>query len=144
MNVLLEKLGSVVEMDAQAWHAFGQAMLRVDDKPLREEFSRCQADHAQHVERVSALIRKLGGVPPPFSKTFRGFQAPQFTAVCSARGEAATLRALQLCETLVHGRYDALLDIDLPEMAQNLIARFQLHERVHLRFLMQATEKRAA
>lgn len=138
MNTLVDKLSLVVTMDAQAWHAYGLAAARIEDPQLRQQFARFQADHLTHVVQASALILKLGSVPPPFSKTFRGFTTQAFTGVCTARGTVATLRALQHCETLVHGTYDALTSLDLPEVAQDLAMRFHQHERLHLRFLVGA------
>jgi hypothetical protein len=107
-------LGSVAALEyaaAAAWRAIGERL----DGEARRYARTIQAREERHAERISALIRELGGEPPEGRP--REEYAPQFPLM---RDEDEALRfAADLEEQLLRAHLDALQT--LPEADQRRV-----------------------
>jgi Ferritin-like domain len=105
---MLGSLAAFEHAAAAAWAAIGKR-LRGDARAYARDI---QAREERHVERISALIRQLGGEPPQGRPPEE--YAPQFPLM---RNEEEALRfAADLEEQLVRGHLDSLQH--LPEEEQ--------------------------
>jgi hypothetical protein len=109
---LLNSLVALEHASVAAWAVIGQALAGED----RDQAQVIRRREIEHVERVSGLVRKLGGTPP------RGRPAREYGAMFPELGDAAdALRfAHDLEERLVRAYLDALRS--LPDPAQRRVA----------------------
>ncbi|MBZ0155866.1 MAG: PA2169 family four-helix-bundle protein [Alphaproteobacteria bacterium] len=139
---IIEKLQDLVQVDIDAVHAYGQAIEKIDIVSVREQVIRFQEDHQRHISDLSAVIRRLGGEPPKFSKDFKGFLLEGFTAVRSITGTEGALKALKSGEDFTNKRYSDARSWSLPMDILSIIQSNYEDEQRHLHYVEQAINDR--
>jgi rubrerythrin len=130
---LTKDLGSLCQLDIDAYYAYGQAIPNIDVPEVRDALKGFQADHERHFAELSAVIESHAGTPPEFTRDFKGFMISGFTAVRSKTGTAGALKAMQGNEQLTTKTYEKALKWELPAGVDTLIKRNYEDEQRHLR-----------
>ncbi|MFP4072183.1 MAG: DUF2383 domain-containing protein [Desulfovibrionales bacterium] len=141
---IIKQLHSLAQLDADAYHAYGQAMDKVEHVAIRDQLGVYRDDHRRHFDELSSQIRSMGGDPPDFSKDFKGYFIEGFTSLRSATGTKGALEAMQTNEKMTNKNYnDASSRSDLPPEIHSMLVSFYQDEQQHLRFVEQALKERA-
>jgi hypothetical protein len=140
---ILKMLGSLAQLDADAYHAYGQAIEKVDISIVRDELTRYQQDHLLHFQELSRRISDMGGSPPEFSKDFKGYLISGFTSLRSVTGTKGALEAMQTNEKLTNKNYgEASSETGLPRDLHDLLVRFYGDEQDHLNHIERALSEK--
>jgi uncharacterized protein (TIGR02284 family) len=140
---ILEMIGSLAQLDVDAYHAYGQAIEKVDISSVRQELTQYQQDHLRHYQELSRYIESMGGEAPEFSKDFKGYMISGFTSLRSVTGTKGALEAMQSNEKMTNKEYDeASSRSDLPSDLHRLLVSFYQDERTHLSFIESALSEK--
>ncbi|MFO0753635.1 MAG: DUF2383 domain-containing protein [Thermodesulfovibrionales bacterium] len=139
---IVGKLKDLVQVDIDAVHAYGQAIEKIDIASVREKVIRFQEDHQRHISDLSAVIGRLGGEPPKFSRDFKGFLLEGFTAMRSMTGTEGALKALKSGEEFTNKRYGDARSWNLPTDILSIIQNNYEDEQHHLQYVKQAINDR--
>lgn len=139
---IVKHLKALVHLDIDAYHAYHQAIEKIDLKTVKDQLTQFQQDHKNHVEVLSEQIKKLGDEPPNFSLDFKGFLIQEFTALEGVFGTEGALHAMKSNEELTNKTYKQALCLDLPPELQDIIQHNQEDEARHLHYIEQAIENR--
>jgi uncharacterized protein (TIGR02284 family) len=141
MKKVIEKLNDLIALDRDAVAAYTEAITRIHIPALKEALSQFRGDHQRHITDLSAVVSKYGGVPR--TKTdVKGFFIKGFTAITSAMGDEAALRAMQGNETLTTGTYQKAMKEKWPADVLALIQKNFADEQRHLTFIREAIQMR--
>jgi uncharacterized protein (TIGR02284 family) len=142
-QALIKNLVELAQLDIDAIRAYAQAIDNIDQPTLHSEISSFKADHARHVNDLSAVIRRLGGEPPSFSPDLKGFLLEGFTAIRSLTGIEGALKAMRGNEKLTNHTYEKALSWELPADIRLIIEKNFADEKRHLAYIEQAIETKA-
>ncbi|RFA26982.1 hypothetical protein CAI21_15575 [Alkalilimnicola ehrlichii] len=121
----LALLTHLIELDLDAVEAYEAAIQRLDDPQAREPLEEFKAEHIRHVDELSQVVHRLGGVPPQ-SADLHGLLAKGKVLIANLAGERAILSALRSNEEDTVQAYERAvgrpeLDLALHELlARNL------------------------
>ncbi len=132
---MVKNLNSLIQLDIDAVHAYGQAMKNVDDPVIKGRLTDFQGDHQRHITDLSSVVRKMGGTPPNFSPDFKGFLIQGFTAIRSATGTVGALKAMEMNEKLTNRTYSNALGWSLTPEAKLVVERNYSDEKRHLEYV---------
>jgi uncharacterized protein (TIGR02284 family) len=134
---IVKLLEALAHVDIDAWHAYGQAMEKIEDAlEIRRKLEEFRDDHRRHVTDLSGKIVDLGGNPPEFSKDFKGYLIEGFTALRSISGTQGALAAMRSNEQLTNRKYaKALEEKGLPSDIRDLLERDYADEQRHLHYV---------
>jgi uncharacterized protein (TIGR02284 family) len=134
---IVRLLESLAHVDIDAWHAYGQAMEKIEDAlEIRRKLEEFRGDHHRHVTELSGKIVALGGNPPEFSKDFKGHLIEGFTALRSITGTQGALAAMRSNEQLTNRKYaKALEEIGLPSDVRDVLENCYADEQRHLQYV---------
>lgn len=132
---MAEKLSSLVQLDIDAAHAYGQAIESVDTPEVRDHFMRYLDDHNRHIHELSVIIRELGVTPPEYLRDFKGFLIEGFTALRSGTGTDGALKAMKTNEELTNKTYKEACGLPLPPIIRALLERNYNDEQHHLHYI---------
>jgi uncharacterized protein (TIGR02284 family) len=134
---ILKLLESLVHVDIDAWHAYGQAMEKIENAlEIRKKLEDFRGDHHRHVTELSGKIVALGGIPPEFSKDFKGHLIDGFTALRSITGTQGALSAMRSNEQLTNRKYaKALEEKGLPSDIRTVVENSYADEQGHLQYI---------
>lgn len=139
---IIEKLSSLCQLDIDAFHAYGRALEHIEAAMLRDQIAKFQSDHERHVTDLSALISRLGGQPPEFSRDFKGFLLEGFTALRSMTGTEGAMKSLKSAEEMTNKRYGDARSWDMPLDIISLIQSNFEDEQRHLHYVEQSIDNR--
>jgi uncharacterized protein (TIGR02284 family) len=139
---MAQKLGSLVQLDIDAIHAYKEAIEEIDVSEIRQQLSSFQSDHSRHVQELSDLIRHLGETPPEFSRDFKGFLIQGFTALRSISGTEGALKAMRSNEKLTNSTYDQARSWKLEPTARELVEKNYRDEQRHLQYIEETIANR--
>jgi rubrerythrin len=130
MDVLLVKLGDVIELDFDAIAAYRAAVERLDDPLCKEALQQFMADHTRHVRTFSDVIRRAGGVPPRRADA-REILVRGQVVIAGLAGDEAILRAMKDNEEHTNSLYEDVLREGYPEDVHGLLHKALADERRH-------------
>ncbi len=139
---IAERLKSLVQLDIDAVHAYGQAIEHIDVPNVREQVVAFQGDHERHINDLSSVVRNLGEAPPELTKDFKGFLLKAFTSIRSMTGTEGALKALKSGEELTNKKYSEARTWDLPVNILSIVQRNYEDEQRHLHYVNQAITDR--
>ncbi|MDA8166125.1 MAG: DUF2383 domain-containing protein [Desulfobacteraceae bacterium] len=138
---ILDSITNLAQLDIDAWHAYGQAIDRIDQPIIRERLLIFQEDHHNHILNLSDKIRELGGTPPEFSRDFKGYLLEGFTALRSVTGTEGALKAMQSNERTTNKKYSQALEPELPADVRALLEMNYADEKRHLAYVEEQLKK---
>lgn len=139
---IVKNLNSLIQLDIDAYMAYGEAIKEVDVSEVKERLVEFRADHERHVKDLSNEVRALNGNPPDFSPDFKGFFIQGFTSVTSKGGTEAALRAMQGNEKLTNATYSKAAKWGMPANIMRIIEVNYSDEQTHLAYIEDALDRR--
>jgi rubrerythrin len=140
---MAKKLGSLVQLDIDAVHAYQAAIDKIDHPLIRETMIRFREDHDRHITTLSAAIRQAGESPPEYSPDFKGFLIQGFTSMRSITGTEGALKAMHTNEKLTNKTYDDARGWDLPASVKDLVRSAFEDEQRHIAYIEKTLEEKA-
>lgn len=138
---MIERLNDLLKVDHDAVNSYEEAIQGIDIEHVRTNLRQFQNDHRQHVEKLSAAIRTLGGTPHE-KTSIKGFFQKQMTAISAKMGNEAAIRAMESNEKLMNHSYSKAAKETWPPDLQNLVEHNFSDEKRHLTFLQQCITQR--
>lgn len=132
---VIDKLTDLMQLDIDAVEAYDQALKNIKSADIHAQISQFRADHVQHIEALSALIKQYGGIPPERTKDFKGFLIKGMTAIQSVMGEKAALQAMKMNEKLTNSMYERALEDTYPADVLELLRKNFRDEKQHLAYI---------
>ena len=105
----IKQLNSFLRGERSAVETYDQCISKMDDMTIREQLEYFRNSHAQRVQKLSARISTLGGVPDDDSGTWGSF-AKLVEGGAKVFGKKAAIAALEEGED--HGVKDYSRDLD--------------------------------
>jgi uncharacterized protein (TIGR02284 family) len=140
---LIDRLSSLMQLDIDAVHAYGQAIDSIKDPAIKNELIMFRDDHERHIGDLSLAISNLGGQPPERSRDFKGFLIEGFTALRSVTGTEGALKAMKGNEELTNKTYRDALDLQLPPDIRDIVERNYRDEQRHLAYINRVLSNRS-
>jgi hypothetical protein len=135
---LLGKLNSLIRLDNDALASYNKAIDKMSDLVIKTEIIKFRDDHKRHVETLSRLVTKYGGVPAKGEKDIRGMFLSTATSVENLAGLQGSLMAMQTGEKVTNKDYAEAVTLDVPQDVQIVLKANYDDEKRHLRFIDQA------
>ncbi|MFW5774877.1 MAG: DUF2383 domain-containing protein [Chitinivibrionales bacterium] len=136
VSELSKKLSSLVQLDIDAAHAYGQAIDKIDIPEVKQTLGTYKQDHEKHVDALSKIIRDMGDVPPEKGRDFKGFMIEGFTALMSLTGDKNAITAMENNEKLTNKKYsEALGWQELTPEAKLVVEGNYKDEQQHLSYI---------
>lgn len=135
---IIGKLNSMVRLDNDALSSYNRVIGNIDDQVIKSEITRFRDDHLRHVDKLSSLVIKYGGVPARDDKDIRGLFLGSATAIENFAGLQGSLMALQTGEKVTNNDYSEAVSWDVPEDVLLVLKENYEDEKRHLRFVNQA------
>ena len=139
---MVKRLSSLVQLDIDAAHSYGQAIDEIDVPGIRQQVAQFRDDHLRHINELSEVIRNYGETPPEYSRDIKGFVLEGFTAIRSLTGTEGALKALHTNEKITNRMYADARTWDLLSDAKNTVEINYSDEQRHIRYLEEAIENR--
>ncbi|MGA1875815.1 MAG: ferritin-like domain-containing protein [bacterium] len=139
---MVKRLSSLVQLDIDAVHSYGQAIDEIDVPSIRQQITQFRDDHLRHINELSEIIRNYGETPPEYSRDIKGFVLEGFTAIRSLTGTEGALKALHANEKITNRMYADARTWDLLSDAKNTVEINYSDEQRHIRYLEEAIENR--
>ncbi|UQA56365.1 DUF2383 domain-containing protein [Polyangium aurulentum] len=133
---IVEKLNDLIQLDTDAVLAYQQAIVGCEVTEILDHLKRFQDDHQRHIGDLAELVR-AAGEEPMIKRDLKGFLIEGFTAIAS-RGDRGALMAMLGNEELTNMRYEAALEMELPDEVRAVVERNREDERRHLEWIKEA------
>ena len=135
---LIDKLNSLIRLDNDALSAYNKAIDAIKEPEINSEVIRFRSDHKRHVELLSDLITKYGGVAAKGEQDVRGFFLGTAATIQSLTGLHGTLNAMLTGEQMTNKNYSQAIEWNVPEDVQFVLKAKYEDEKRHLRFFEKA------
>jgi uncharacterized protein (TIGR02284 family) len=139
---LIKDLNSLIQLDIDAYGAYGQAIPELPIPSIQERLEKYQEDHKDHAAVLSNFVRDLKGTPPKFSPDMKGFLIKEMTAIRSKTGPEGALKAMETNEKLTNDTYAKAVKWDVPQDLKMVLEKNYEDERMHLSFIKDALSRR--
>jgi rubrerythrin len=138
---IIDKIKDLAQLDIDAYHAYGEAIEKIEEVAIRERLLVFQEDHHTHYLNLSEKLTELGATAPEFSKDFKGYLLEGFTSIRSLSGTKGALKAMQSNEQTTNKRYREALEFETPLDIRNLLEMHYSDEKRHLAYVEEALKK---
>ncbi len=135
---MLDKLGSLIELDSSAIRGYDQAIEKIDQEDIRTELASFRDDHKLHVQELSLVVRGLGGEVP--TAPVQGALVSMFTALRSVTGTKGALEAMYTNEKMTNKKYAEATLLDFPVEVKKIVLKNYEDEKRHLAYVESALE----
>lgn len=132
---MVDRLNSLIQLDIDAAHAYTQAIERIEYHDIQRKLEDFRDDHHNHRDRLSVLVKEMGGKPPEDKPDMKGYLIEAFTALRSMMGTKGALEAMRTNERMTNRKYAEALGADFPEHVHTLIATNYTDEQRHLEYI---------
>jgi uncharacterized protein (TIGR02284 family) len=139
---LTKDLNSLIQLDIDAYGAYGQAIPELPFPHIQERIEKYQEDHKTHVTTLSEFVRELKGTPPKFSPDMKGFLIKGMTAIRSKTGPEGALKAMETNEKLTNDSYAKAVQWDTPSDIKLALEKNFADEKAHFAFIKDALSRR--
>lgn len=133
---VIDRLNDLIKLDMDAVASYEEAITEINLESVRWQLKEYQNDHRQHVTRLTAAVRALGGEPAERG-SLKGFFLKQITAITARMGNEAAIRAMQANEKLINSMYSKATHEDWPSDLKALVESNYHDEQRHLSYLQQ-------
>lgn len=125
-------LNNLIQVDIDTYHTYTQAMQALKSQHAIKVLSSFRDEHDQHIKVLSNMVRTRGGIPPEFSRDFKGYMLSGYTAIRAQGGDHSILKAMASNESLCTTYHNDALKVDLPGDVRNIIQKHIREEEKHL------------
>jgi len=134
---MIEELNELIQFDYDAVSAYNAAINDIQEINVRDPLMQFRGDHERHIVDLSAIVRRLGGVPEE-KPDIKGFIRKTMTKVAGLGGTEPVLKAMKSNEEVLNKTYAHHLSWDFPEDIKDVIRRNYADEQRHLAWIDQA------
>jgi len=128
-------LSSLFKLDINAADAYNKVLEQIDDIDVKQRIAEYRDDHNRHADTLSDLIHKMCEVPPERTKDIKDYLMEGFTAIRSAMGEKAAIKALEENEIITNRKYKDACNWDVDSHIKLIIEKHYQDEKVHLSYI---------
>jgi hypothetical protein len=133
---IVDQLNALIQLDTDAVLAYQQAIDACEVPEIHRKLKEFQDDHQRHIGDLTEFVR-LAGEEPKIKRDLKGFFIEGFTAIAS-RGDRSALMAMLGNEGLTNLRYEAALQMELPDEVRAVVLRNRQDEGRHLAWIEEA------
>jgi rubrerythrin len=133
--LLVGELNDLLQLDYDAVAAYTLALKELDDPAYQADVRRFKADHERHIEELTELVRKYGGVPMPMPHLSGVFKLAVQGAVAAA-SDAAVVTAFKSNEVQSRDKYRRAVSRQHPSDVQDVLIRAARDEQRHFDWAM--------
>jgi uncharacterized protein (TIGR02284 family) len=133
--MLVGELNDLMQLDYDAVAAYTIALKELDDPSYQEAVRRFKADHERHIEELTELVRRYGGVPMPMPHLSGVFKLAVQGAVAAA-GDAVVIQAFKSNEVQSRDKYRRAISRQHPADVQDVLIRAARDEQRHFDWAM--------
>lgn len=133
--MLVGELNDLLQLDYDAVAAYTLALKELDDPAHQETVRRFKADHERHIEELTGLVRKYGGVPMPMPHLSGVFKAAVQGALAAA-SDAKVVTAFRANEVQSRDKYRRAIARQHPADVQDVLIRASRDEQRHFDWAM--------
>jgi hypothetical protein len=133
--LLVSELNGLLQLDYDAVAAYAIALKELDEPAYQDAVRRFKADHERHIDELTELVRKYGGVPLPVAHTAGAFKlAVQGALVGGA--DTGVIDAFRTNEVQSRDRYRRAVSHQHPVDVQDVLIRAARDEQRHFDWAM--------
>jgi uncharacterized protein (TIGR02284 family) len=125
-------LNNLIQVDIDTYHTYTQAIAALSSPNSIKTLKAFRNEHEQHINTLSKIVRARGGVPPEFSRDFKGYMISGYTAVKVKGGVHSVFQAMETNEALTIKYHNDALKVDLPNEIRGIIQAHLKTEEGHL------------
>lgn len=125
-------LNNLIQVDIDTYHTYTQAIEALSSPNSIKTLKAFRNEHEQHINTLSKIVRARGGIPPEFSRDFKGYMISGYTAVKVKGGIHSIFQAMETNETLTIKYHNDALKVDLPNDIRGIIHAHLKTEEGHL------------
>jgi uncharacterized protein (TIGR02284 family) len=125
-------LNNLIQVDIDTYHTYTQAIQALSSPHSIQTLNTFRNEHEQHIHTLSKIVRAKGGIPPEFSRDFKGYMISGYTAVKVKGGMHSVFQAMETNKALTVKYHKDALKVDLPSDIRNLIQVHLKAEEKHL------------
>ena len=118
-------LNNLIQVDIDTYHTYTQA-IQASNSEYTQTLIAFRDEYKRQIVTLSKIVIARGGVPPEFSRDFKGYMTAGYTAVKVKGGLHSIFQAMETNETLSCKYHEDALKVDLPGDIREAI-------QVHLR-----------
>ena len=133
--LLVGELNDLLQLDYDAVAAYTLALKELDNPAYQEDVRRFKADHERHIEELTNLVRKYGGVPMPLPHLSGVFKLAVQGAVAAA-SDGAVVTAFKSNEVQSRDKYRRAVSRQHPADVQDVLIRAARDEQRHFDWAM--------
>ena len=133
--LLVGELNDLLQLDYDAVAAYTLALKELDNAAYQADVRRFKADHERHIEELTELVRKYGGVPMPLPHLSGVFKLAVQGAVAAA-SDAAVVTAFKSNEVQSRDKYRRAVSRQHPSDVQDVLIRAARDEQRHFDWAM--------
>jgi uncharacterized protein (TIGR02284 family) len=133
--MLVGELNDLLQLDYDAVAAYAVALKELDDPGYQDAVRQFKADHERHIEELTELVRKYGGVPMPMPHLSGVFKLAVQGAVAAAK-DAAVITAFKSNEVQSRDKYRRAISRQHPSDVQDVLIRAARDEQRHFEWAM--------
>jgi rubrerythrin len=135
LALLVGELNDLLQLDYDAVAAYSLALKGLDDPAHQESVRRFKADHERHIDELTELVRKYGGVPMPLPHLSGVFKLA-VQGVVAAANDGAIIMAFKANEVQSRDKYRRATSRQHPMDVQDVLIRAARDEQRHFDWAM--------
>ncbi len=140
LAMLVGELNDLLQLDYDAVAAYALALNALDDPAHQESVRQFKADHERHIEELTELVRKYGGVPMPMPHLSGVFKLA-VQGVAAAGNDAAVVTAFKSNEIQSRDKYRRAASRQHPAEVQDVLIRAARDEQRHFDWAMRTLDE---
>ena len=133
--LLVSELNDLLQLDYDAVAAYAIALKELNEPAYQDAVRRFKDDHERHIDELTALVRKYGGVPLPVSHTAGAFKLAVQGAAAGA-DDAGVIHTFKAHEVQSRDRYRRAVSRQHPVDVQDVLIRAARDEQRHFDWAM--------
>jgi len=129
---VISVLNDLIQVDIDTYHTYTQAIQALSSSQYTQILKAFREEHEQHIKVLSKIVRVRGGIPPEFSRDFKGYVISGYTAIKVKGSVYSIFQAMELNEALSVMYHNDALKVDLPSDVKRIIQMHCETEKSHL------------
>ena len=124
-------LNNLIQVDIDTYHTYTQA-IQASGSAHTQTLIAFRDEYKRQIVTLSKIVIARGGVPPEFSRDFKGYMTSGYTAVKVKGGSHSIFQAMETNETLSNKYHNDALKVDLPGDVREIIQAHLRAAKTHL------------
>lgn len=125
-------LNNLIQVDIDTHHTYIQAIKALKSQYAIKILCGFRDEHYQHIKALSNMVTAIGGIPPTFSRDFKGYVISGYTTIKTQGSDRSILKAMASNELLSAKYHNDALKVDLPGDVRIIIQKHLKEEEKHL------------